>query len=296
MLKAQDIFYDACDREFFNSLVKEGVKRYEHKIYAYCLMSNHVHFAIEVNNVSLSKIIQNLAFRYTRYFNKKLRRIGHLFQGRYKSILVQKDAYLLELIRYIHLNPVRAKIVGKPQEYQWSSHHCYMRTEKLSWIITHEVLSFFSNNKASAVRRYKNFINEGLNEILINFEKEQFTNINNIIGEEDFIEKNESKDKKNELRFPIELIIDMACNILSVTKKNLKQKTRRREVSFARHIVAFVNKQHGEISNSDLAFLFDLDPSTLSKATNKIETERDLNFTSKVEEVIQACQKSISQA
>ncbi len=113
----QDIFFSDNDRFYFQSLVEEGVKRFEHRIHAYCWMRNHVHLAIQVGEIPLSKIIQNLSFRYTRYINKKKSQIGHLFQGRYKAILIDADSYLLELVRYIHLNPVRAKLVTNPADY-----------------------------------------------------------------------------------------------------------------------------------------------------------------------------------
>ncbi len=104
----QSVFIDDEHREHFESLVGEGVARFEHRIHGYCWMANHVHLAIQVNQVPLAKIMQSLSFCYTRWLNKRQNRIGHLFQGRYKALLVDADAYLLELIRYIHLNPIRA--------------------------------------------------------------------------------------------------------------------------------------------------------------------------------------------
>ena len=93
-------------------LLQEGVQRFGHKIHAFCFMKNHVHFAIQVDKISISRIIQNLAFRYTRYINRKYGRIGHLFQGRFKSIIVQGSLYFNRLIKYIHLNPNRAYLVA----------------------------------------------------------------------------------------------------------------------------------------------------------------------------------------
>ncbi|MBU0675034.1 MAG: transposase, partial [Proteobacteria bacterium] len=89
----QNIFYSTADRSRFCLLMQEGVERYRHRIHAYCLMSNHVHLIIEVGTIPLSRIIQNLSFRYTRYINTKKKRIGHLFQGRYKSLLIDGDSY-----------------------------------------------------------------------------------------------------------------------------------------------------------------------------------------------------------
>jgi len=104
----QDIFFDDEDRYHLYLLLQHGVERYGHRIHGFCCMTNHIHLAIQVADEPLSGIMQNLSFRYTRWINKKQARTGHLFQGRYKSILVDADSYVLELVRYLHLNPVRA--------------------------------------------------------------------------------------------------------------------------------------------------------------------------------------------
>ena len=105
------IFTSDEERCRFCFLIQEGVERFGHQIYAFCFMTNHIHLALKVNDVPLSKIIQNLSFRYTRFFNWRHNVIGHLFQGRFKSVLVDGSRYLKHLIRYIHLNPVRANMV-----------------------------------------------------------------------------------------------------------------------------------------------------------------------------------------
>ncbi len=95
----------------------EGSARFEYRVHAYCLMSNHLHLALEVGRIPLGWAIQNLSLRYTRWINRREKRMGHLFQGRYKALLLDRDAYLLELVRYIHLNPVRAGLVEEPLDY-----------------------------------------------------------------------------------------------------------------------------------------------------------------------------------
>jgi REP element-mobilizing transposase RayT len=102
-----DVFGSDDDRCRFLLLLQEGSIRFGFRLHAFCLMGNHIHLTIQVSDVPLSKIMQNLSFRYTRWFNAKNQRFGHLFQGRYKAILIDDSAYLLTLIRYIHLNPVR---------------------------------------------------------------------------------------------------------------------------------------------------------------------------------------------
>jgi putative transposase len=113
----QDIFFSKSDRIRMCLLLQQCSERFDHQIEAFCLMTNHIHLAVRVSNTSISKFGHYLAFRYARYINKKYNRIGHLFQGRFKSVLVDDATYIKELVRYIHLNPVRAHLVSYPEQY-----------------------------------------------------------------------------------------------------------------------------------------------------------------------------------
>ncbi|HDO21625.1 MAG TPA: transposase, partial [Nitrospirae bacterium] len=117
----KDIFKSARDREKFLSYLESSTQRYGAVIHVYCLMTNHYHLLLETPLGNLSQIMRHINGAYTTYFNTRRQRSGHLFQGRYKAIVVDADEYAEELSRYIHLNPVRAGIVERPEEYQWSS-------------------------------------------------------------------------------------------------------------------------------------------------------------------------------
>ena len=118
----KDIFRDEQDRYRFLRFLDETRKDYGLIIHAYVLMPNHYHMALEIQECNLSKAMQFLNTKYSVYFNYKNKRTGHLFQGRYKAILAERDNYLLELTRYIHLNPIRAGLVKKLKDYRWSSY------------------------------------------------------------------------------------------------------------------------------------------------------------------------------
>ncbi|MEW6600527.1 MAG: transposase [Nitrospirota bacterium] len=153
----QAIFEDAKDRIKYLGLLEHYKKRHGFVLYAYTLMTNHVHLLIETPNSPISRIMQVINFTYTRYFNSKYKKAGHLFQGRYKAYLCDKDGYLLSLIRYIHLNPVRAKLVKYPQEFKWSSHGEYL--EKRNGIAeTDKVLRMFSEKPSEARKLYRDFV------------------------------------------------------------------------------------------------------------------------------------------
>jgi hypothetical protein len=124
-------------------------------------MNNHVHLLIETQDVPLSKVMQGLNQTYTMYFNRRYRTVGHLFQGRYKAILCDRDAYLLGLVKYIHRNPLRARIVEKLEQYPWSSHHAYTgKNNPLNLVDTDQVLRMFSESKTRARRKYREFMVE----------------------------------------------------------------------------------------------------------------------------------------
>lgn len=112
----------------------------------------------------LSCIMQNLTFRYTRWFNWRLKRIGHLFQGRYKAILVDADSYLIELAAYIHLNPVRAVMIDKAEDYEWSSHKAYCGTEQITWLNTEYILSLFLEDHSIACQLFSRYVSDRSND------------------------------------------------------------------------------------------------------------------------------------
>jgi len=158
------IFFANEDYGYLYGLLEEGTERFGYRVHAFCCMPNHLHMAVQVGAVPLSRSLQNVAFRYTRWINRRKWQVGHLFQGRYKAILVDRDSYLLELVRYIHLNPVRATLVAEPEAYRWSGHRAYLGTERLSWLTTDWVLRQFGDRVGTARRRYQRFVGEGLDE------------------------------------------------------------------------------------------------------------------------------------
>jgi putative transposase len=157
----QNLFHDDKDREFYLDRLEQYRKRYRFTIYAYVLMSNHVHLLIETGKTPLSKIMQGLQFSYTRYFNRRYRKIGHLFQGRYRAIICDREEYLLELVRYIHLNPARMKRPSAVGEHRWSSHGAYLGAASVVKVDTPSVLERFSSRVGRAREGYLRFIKEG---------------------------------------------------------------------------------------------------------------------------------------
>lgn len=159
----KDVFKSQRDREKFLEYLASATERYGAVVHAYCLMSNHFHLLLETPEGNLSQIMRHINGAYTTYFNIKRKRAGHLFQGRYKAILIEADEYLTELSRYIHLNPVRVGIVEKPEQYKWSSYPHYIGQSKPpEWLRTGFILGCFANKAADAQSKYQTFVEDRL--------------------------------------------------------------------------------------------------------------------------------------
>lgn len=270
-----DIFFSDADHCRFYLLLQEGVERYGHKIHAFCLMPNHLHLAIQVDNVPLSKIMQNLSFRYTRWINQQMARVGHLFQGRYQAVLIDPDTYLAPLVRYIHLNPVRSGLVEDPKDYQWSSHRTYLGDDELPWLTTEPVLEKFGAKRAITMRkRYETYILEGVKDGYIE-EFHRGGEDARILGEERFIQRVlKGKEGPPRKRPPsLETVVTRVCKVYGVTEKDLKMVGRRRDWAEARAVIAYAAIVLGSCTLTEVAELFHRDVATLSTGVRRITTK-----------------------
>ena len=158
----QNIFLDDEDRQSFLAVLARVVSRFHLILHAYCLMDNHFHLVVETTEGNLSQAMRQLNGVYTQAFNRRHDRVGHVLQGRFKAIVVERESYLLELCRYVVLNPVRAKVTRKADTYPWSS---YLATAGLAptpaFLTVDWVLSQFGRQRAAAQRKYQAFVAEG---------------------------------------------------------------------------------------------------------------------------------------
>jgi len=212
----QQIFSTEGERAHFCLLMQEGVERYGHQILAFCFMTNHVHLAIQLKDVPLSKICQNLAFRYTRFYNWRHKTIGHLFQGRFKSILVDTRLYLKELIRYIHLNPVRARLTENPLDYKWSSHQAYLMKQEYTWLARDVGLRLFGDFQQEAAIKFEQFVLSGIGlRDEIDFKRGM---TQGIVGDDIFIKQVKQVEQANEDSCTKPLVMDLQTLVSVVTR------------------------------------------------------------------------------
>jgi len=161
----QDIFSDEPDRAAFLEILEKAIERFNWLCHTYCLMGNHYHLLIETVDPTLARGMRHLNGVYTQAFNRRHKRSGHLLQGRYKAILVEKDSHLLELARYVVLNPVRARMVRSCKDWRWSSYRATAGLESApSFLTTEWILSQFAGSLAKARKAYRRFVSAGRGE------------------------------------------------------------------------------------------------------------------------------------
>ncbi len=178
----------------------------------FALWTTNIHMALQAGDIPLSRGMQNLSFRYTRWINHKKKRTGHLFQGRYKALLVDGFAYLLELVRYIHLNPVRSGIVVSPDDYPWSGHLAYLGKESLPWLTTDWILAQYSERVDKARELYSQFLRDGLAEE----HRPEFhrgAEDSRILGDDRFMERCLAPEWKPPVRVELEDIVTAVCRV-----------------------------------------------------------------------------------
>ena len=267
----QKIFENDEDRNHFQSRLGVILTETKTDCYAWALIPNHFHLLLRTGNVSISTAMRRLLTGYALWYNRRHRRYGHLFQNRYKSILCQEDAYLLELVRYIHLNPIRAGVVADLKtldRYPYCGHSVLMSNVKCDWQNTDKVLGLFGKKSGTARRSYRRFVNNGIDQGkrtdltgggLVRsaggwaavkalraskvFEKAD----ERILGNGDFVESvlksaGEQMKKKYELQARGYCLTDIAvrvADVLGIEEENVWAAGRRREIVHARSLLCY---------------------------------------------------------
>jgi putative transposase len=285
----QKIFRDDRDRLYYLKRIEHYRERYRFIVYAYVLMSNHVHMLVETSITPLSKILQGIQFTYTQYYNRRYRTVGHLFQGRYKAILCDRDAYLLELVRYIHLNPARLKSSEDVATYRWSSHHAYLGRNGPIAVDTTLVLEQLSNRPAEAVRTYRRFIADG--QKLGHDETYYQTVDQRFLGDEKFIEKVLERAPQAEIRpggrkLRFEKLLQAIAKVYGSRSEDITAIRRQRGWTKPRRQLAYLSRVWCRMKATEIARRLKRDASMVSRLCASYEADRDLVTEKKIVEVM----------
>ena len=261
----EDLFKSLRDREKFLEYLETATSRFFIRIHTYCLMTNHYHLLVETPEANLSRAIQWINVSYAVYFNFKRQRRGHLFQGRFKSVLVDADDYLMHLSRYIHLNPVRAKMVESASDYPWSSYSSFVgKKETPKWLETDWLLSQFGRNLKEAKKRYKAFVEDVDPDSLENPNKAQIGGF--ILGGEEFAkwiddqflspqsdDRERPQLKRLKPRVDMDNIISAVSKSFGIEAEQILAKGKKRNIArdvaiyLARDLAGKTGKELGEI-------------------------------------------------
>jgi REP element-mobilizing transposase RayT len=268
------VYTSASDYRKFMDYVVKAKERYQFYLYAYCLMPNHFHLLLETKLPNLSRIMHFIKGSYTTYYNIRYHRTGHLFQGRFKSIVIDKDSYFLELSRYLHLNPVRAGVVKDPVEYVWSSYHGYLG-KKDKYLDCDQVKQCLGMTS----REYRRFVLAGLKEqksplekvyagfLLgsVAFIKNKLKDLEIQVTSEEVVQKSAMLDDKERT----EQIIEAVLTYFHMTLEQLRiEKSRPMR---AKQILIYLLREHTGLTNRTIGDIVGMRYPAVSKARATIE-------------------------
>jgi len=300
----EKIFWDAKDRERLKTVLERTKERYGYLLHAYVFMDNHYHLLVETLHANLHQIMQNINTSYTVFVNRKYNRSGHLFQGRYKAFIVDKDKYLLALSRYIHLNPVRAGAVKRAEEFRWSSYQEYLYGRKEGALTdTDETLSFFSKQRAVAVKKYKEFVEAGI-EVRTPLQD----GIGSVLGGEPFRERvlkllritsdkaGIPEIKKIERTYEIKGIVRGVAGYYGLAEEDLIKRRKRTEGQ--RRIGIYLSKVLSGRRNADIGAIFGITIQAVTNVVRDVEKRRegDRRFDSelkRIKEIVGSLRQSV---
>ena len=301
------IFRDNQDRARFLERLGETVSAAQGSIYAWVLMKNHVHILFKSGGEGVSAVMRRLLTWYAQYFNRRHKRSGHLFENRYKSILCEEETYLLALVRYIHLNPIRARILKSVEEldrYRWSGHRAIIGKATCPWMDIDTVLMRYGGRRENAIRAYRRFVEEGMAEgrnpvlvggglirsqggwsevVALRRRGQDEESDERILGSGDFVHRVLQEAEERHLRqiklcragSSISHIIQEECERRGVSSEELQRGGRRARVSKARAAIAYRSKEELGLSGAEIARHLGVNTSSINRAIARAERGED---------------------
>lgn len=271
----QAIFREASDRDILDCIVAEALERFHSRLHAYCWMSNHLHVLVQVATDPLGRLMQRIASQYARAFQSRLNTTGHLFERRYHCLLVDADDYLLELVRYIHLNPVRAGMVRDPADYPWSSHQVYLGRKQVPWVTTAFALGLLHAEQNRAREAYAEFVRAALLDpktVTIPAGNEQEPRV---LGNDEFLSRVPVPASRVRLRCSLDKLVQHCCAHFAVSAEQLRAPGRCRRLARIRAIIADLAITHHISSLQAVAHHFGRDESSLRTGVARLRSTGD---------------------
>ena len=297
-IERKKIFSDRNDYEDFLTRVEQVLENSGAKVYAWALIPNHFHLLIRTDKKPLKTIMKRLLTGYALSYNRRHKRVGYLYQGRYKSIVCEEEPYLLELVRYIHLNPLRAGLVKTMVEldkYRWSGHSVIMGNQKITWQDAEEILGRFGDIVSHAKQKYREFVIDGIKDgkredltggglirslggigrlLLTRTSKEKQLYDQRILGSGRFVEgilKRAETEEEKIPRINIEELIKRVCEFYKVEPEKLINRKKQKGLSPIKSIIVNIGIDKLGIPGSRIAHRLGLSKSAVSKLNKMCE-------------------------
>jgi len=295
----QKIFIEKQDYEAFLKTIGEIHERWGVELFAYCLMGNHYHICLRTPEGNLSRVMRHLDGLYTQRFNRIHRRDGALLRGRYRAIVVDEDAYMAQVVRYIHLNPLAAGLVGEPQGYGWSSHRFYLRPKEApKWLQIEEVMGEFAS-----ITAFHGFVVEGNEQALEEFYKKGRQSP--VLGDEEFrqrliekplrVDREHPRHERAAVRPSVDKVLKALAKIYRVKVKDLLTAKRGKQ-NEARKVGMYLIKELCDLRLQEIAERFGTGSyGAVGWACHGVTSrmESDATFRDRVGSVRQSCQQKI---
>jgi REP element-mobilizing transposase RayT len=261
----QDIFFTPDDRSLLTYIIRDILVDCGAQLHAYCYMTNHIHALLQVSDTPLSKIMLLIAGRYARRVQARFETTGHLFEKRYHALLVDADEYLLALLRYIHLNPVRARLASSPDEYPWTSHHAYVGTRCEPWVTTEFALRRLGSNRGVAMASYESLLSSASTDSPLQQLNEYDPRI---LGGDAFAQRMLGENWRPRSDAALQRVVDDACARFGATEVELRSRSRLKRVTQARAWIVEQSLNTGIASVASLARYFNRDASSIRKVVH----------------------------
>lgn len=308
-IERKEIFRDDKDREEFLSRLSDALDKTKSACYAWALMPNHIHLMVRSGKGSLSDIARRLLTGYAIYFNARHKRRGYLYQNRYKSILCQEDIYFQELVRYIHLNPLKAKIlstINQLDKYPWTGHAAIVGCKQYPWQNKDEVLLLFGKKEKEAIAGYREFIKDGIGQkekidflggglvrsaggwsslISMRRKKDYWRGDERILGDDSFVndilkqyeEQLDRKDKLTREGWDLVRLAKRACELTNIKAESIKKRGKNNSISEARALICYWGVKEFGLSGTQIGDFLNMSRQAVSK-----NVERGESLTNKI--------------
>lgn len=300
-LERRKILNGTVDKEDFLSRLAQAMEETQSQCLAWALMSNHYHLLIRVGATPLSELMRKVLGGYASQYNRRHKRVGYVFQNRFKSILCNEEDYLLELVRYIHLNPLRAKMIttlAQLDRYNWTGHGVIMGNKRRPWQERQEILTRFSKKRAIALKRYRTFIQDGINqtskidysggglirsyggwENILKMRRDHEARVGDerILGESDFVQQTLKEDEiqmteQSRLQrkgWDLEKLTQRVCEKYKLDPSEIMNKGRANKISIAKHLICHWGRSKLGLTATEIALRLNISTTAVAKATKK---------------------------